>query len=641
MTEALVAGIAAWTLGPLVLLATWLLLAALTIGIGLPLRSLLAGDAALRHGAWFEAFWLGMGATVLAAQLWHFMLPVGGVLPALLASAGLLGLLTHGRPLAAAAAGWRLTTHGGWIAATLAAGCWLGNRALAAGANFDTDMYHIPAVEWNRGFALVPGLANLHVRFGFNNSNFLYAALLEAGPWIDGSLYLLNGFFILVLFGYLLGHAFQPQAASSPARFFALVLLAPLVGMAAHPPLFSSLSPDVPATVALFAGTSLLVTAWTHTAPPSRAAVLGAGLVALVLAVAFKTSTALFVVAAVPFAAWRLVRGRGAERVRRGALAVVAVLTLGIALSWSARSVVLSGYPLYPATVAGMPVDWRVPEEQAAAEAAWIRFFAVTYHSPAMYALADYSAYTWAGGRWVRPWVRALFDDPGWWQILLPAMLVVVCLSAGGWRLRSRADRGAAVFILIATAAFAAIMAWFVLAPRPQFGFGFFWLAAAAAAAHLLQTRQWTAHALARLRRVALGLAVAPLLLGMLIAGLEADESPGRAAFAYALVTPDPVSWLQPMRLHYPSNRFVTASGLELLVPAGHRCARAPQPCTSHPATNLRLRRPGDLASGFASDGRWRAERWPNPWSTRFLESWRIATGRAVPRDSTPRRVRN
>jgi hypothetical protein len=44
---------------------------------------------------------------------------------------------------------------------------------------------------------------------------------------------------------------------------------------------------------------------------------------------------------------------------------------------------------------------------------------------------------------------------------------------------------------------------------------------------------------------------------------------------------------------------------------------------------NLRLRVPGDLASGFAVDGEWVPERYPNPASD-FLSVWRQARSGGV-----------
>ena len=70
-------------------------------------------------------------------------------------------------------------------------------------------------------------------------------------------------------------------------------------------------------------------------------------------------------------------RHEPANRVLRGVtLTSVAALTLGLSLSWVGRGVILSGYPAYPSRIGALPVDWRVPTEQAEADVAWIRYYA-------------------------------------------------------------------------------------------------------------------------------------------------------------------------------------------------------------------------------------------------------------------------
>jgi hypothetical protein len=70
---------------------------------------------------------------------------------------------------------------------------------------------------------------------------------------------------------------------------------------------------------------------------------------------------------------------------------------------------------------------------------------------------------------------------------------------------------------------------------------------------------------------------------------------------------------------------FTTRSGLRLSVPTAGvgQCIDAPLPCTPNPANNLRLRKPGDISSGFAVDGEWEMQRWPYDWQSNFLPALR------------------
>ena len=47
----------------------------------------------------------------------------------------------------------------------------------------DDYVYEFQAIRWFHDYAIVPGLANVHGRFGFNNAHHLYAAMFSVGPW--------------------------------------------------------------------------------------------------------------------------------------------------------------------------------------------------------------------------------------------------------------------------------------------------------------------------------------------------------------------------------------------------------------------------------------------------------------------------
>ena len=172
-----------------------------------------------------------------------------------------------------------------------------------------------------------------------------------------------------------------------------------------------------------------------------------------------------------------------------------------------------------------------------------------------------------------------------------------------------------------------ACLVWLALAPRPLFGFAMFWCLAAIAAGIAAQgSAPAGAQDRGRVDRIAPGfaavLALLPIAGTMVEVARNAEADPARAAFGVVYTAPDADVWFIPSRWEYPATTYVTRSGLELLVPTGHRCGRAPIPCTSHPAANLRLRRPGDLSAGFAVAGDWQAERFPSPF-TNFLDVWR------------------
>jgi len=57
----------------------------------------------------------------------------------------------------------------------------------------DTDSYHVQSIKWIQQYGSVPGLVNLHERFGFNSSWFSSVALFSFSSKTTGGFTVLNG----------------------------------------------------------------------------------------------------------------------------------------------------------------------------------------------------------------------------------------------------------------------------------------------------------------------------------------------------------------------------------------------------------------------------------------------------------------
>jgi hypothetical protein len=603
---------AAWLFGPLSLLATWVACAGALAAVGLGVRALVSPRSPLSGRALIACFWAGVAAVILFLQAWHLFLPADGAGGLLLLGLAAAGIVAQRGELRAWWSRWRPVPGPGVAALALFIGWWVAGQGLGEVAAFDTYMYHVPATDWLRQHAIVPGLANLQERFGFNNASFLLAAVLESGPWQQGAPHLLNGMFVVpaLALGLAALRDVGARREITPSTACDIVLLAPALAIACDPPLFRGIGPDAPATLALFAGVSFLLRCREETHGDAERAFFAVTAVgAFAAGAAFKLSVA---AAAVPFALvalWLLARGGD-----RRALAAAAFLAVTIGGLWLLRGVLLSGYPLYPSTALAAPVDWRVPEEQARASYAWVSFFARWFDDPETYN-RGFAAEPCAPFAWLGPWLRSLTHPSSLWRMILPALLALG-LAAVAAKRRVRPVPAWLLLPLLAAFAF-----WLAVAPRPLFGFWIPWLFAAVLAA-MASPRLRGGEVAAAL---ALALAAFTMALPLLGRGLDAARATSasnvRAALGVWRVPADPDSWIEPTRWAYPLTPYTTRSGLVLLVPAGNRCGRAPLNCTSHPAANLELRG-GDLADGFRVAGGWQAERWPNPWSG-FLEAWR------------------
>lgn len=76
-------------------------------------------------------------------------------------------------------------------------------RSMGLSNNFDSGLYHFGSIRWLNEYALVPGLGNIHWRFGLNQSYFGFLSLVNIYPlWNKG--YAVGGLFLLYLAGYTL-----------------------------------------------------------------------------------------------------------------------------------------------------------------------------------------------------------------------------------------------------------------------------------------------------------------------------------------------------------------------------------------------------------------------------------------------------
>ncbi len=597
----------------LAVVVIWVACAVVAAGAGFLVLRLIGGAAAGR-AAPYAAAWTGIAAITLFLQSWHFAFPVDGRALLLVVLAGAAGIAMRLRGVAVRRDWIRPGMPAILGAAVFAAmALWLANRSLAPFAAYDSEMYLVPGVQWARTFPLVPGLGALHGRFGFNNSNVLLAALLESGPWQPASPHLLNGFFLFLLAARAadgIGRLARPAPAERMRATFDAVLFAPIVAIALDDQLLPGLSADVAVAAALFAGAGLLLE---HAATPAErrdAATPVAAAAALALALTLKLSAAVFAIAGLAIAIGSLIRDAGPTTRRR--VALTALFCAALVGTWMARGVMTTGYPLYPASLAAFPVDWRVPLEQVRAEAAWVAHFARTWYSPE---LANGGA--GSGDTWFRPWLAAVATGRDAALIFLP----LLCAAAFELALIAKRKAWATPrFPSVTAPAILGLGFWFLTAPRPSLGIGAAWVLGAVAIARWFGRTGTTGSARGAFALVAL----LPLVVAANAVRTRGDPASLRGWHDTLLAYPDPAHWFRE-----PANPeledFVTRSGLILHVPARRNlCRRAPPPCTPHPAPNLRLRVPGELQHGFRIDGAWQPSRWPNP-SSRFLDSWRAA----------------
>jgi hypothetical protein len=593
---------------------SWAVLSGVFVGIGLGVRRAF-GLPRFDLDDCFLAFWMGFGFVIFLLQLWHFALPIDGRSLIAVAGLGSAGLLWNRRGLVEFMRGMGARRSRSFA---LAAICiWLANRASGPCGDYDSGMYHIPAVRWANAFPVVPGLANLHDRLALNSSGLLYDAMLNVGPWAGRAQHLANGLLLLAFLSQLVLALFHWLASdAAPVHLYRLLLLAPVLQFVLgwH---VSSFTTDVPPTLVLFAASALLLSQAVEREGDAREDAYRTIAIAtlLVLAVCLKLSAAGYAVTAwlVTLAAW-LARHKIPASLRRKTFAWILSSAAMLSLPWAARGVVLSGLPAFPSVVGALPVAWRVPLEQAQAESAFITHFGRYFY--------DLRAMPRFGWSWVRPWAENLPRL----DVLLPFGLAFVTVCVYRLHRHARAPiRPNRLQWLLLVPVITGMVAWFLLSPNPRFGSFLFWILAATCAAVLFPP---SPNNRGTILVACCLVGTLPISVPILAASLGSQLNLLGAARQVLLIPPGRDHGLQPLN-PYELRTYVTESGLVLYVPVvQNACWDAPLPCTPHPAPNLRLAGPG-LASGFVVVGPWQALRWPRPGFD-FLNEWRAQ--RAQPR---------
>jgi hypothetical protein len=570
---------------------------------------------------WFLAFWMGLAATTWFLLLWHFAAAVNELACAVVVAAGTFGIALSRRELVRGLrAAW--SEHRRLVLGLIVLGLWVANLAMGPLWRLDDSIgYHLQSIRWARHAAIVPGLANLHGPLGFTSGSSLYFALLQASPWGDFAHHVGASTLAVVMLAQSVTAMFFVVAdAASPSRLFSLFFLPAVFALLS--PKITTVTTDIPVLVVMLAAFSVFYRYLGRRDLGTQEAAYDVvtATTLLTLGVCFKFSTSI-----VAGLAWLLIvghwiRSSHARRdLRVKVLTWAAVFSVGLGLTWMARSVVLSGYPMFPNGFGAMPVPWRVPAEHALAELEFIVHSgrATAHLLGEVPGIERFSV-------WFPLWAPRLVRE-NLFDIVVPAIVSVVAgLAYVGLTRRGSVpglvSRGWLCTLPVAPG----VLAWVVVAPEPRYVRYLFWTLAAVCCAQAVRV------AGERVR----GLPVLALAGSWAILGVAAvvltnmRASPQRTAFAAVVsanlnrvpIGPRTANGAPPGRL------YVTRSGLELFVPSAvhvRHCVNGPLVCTPNPAPNLRLLKPGDPTGGFAVDGEWQMLDWPSQRLANLLPALR------------------
>ena len=327
--------------------------------------------------------------------------------------------------------------------------------------HYDTTLYHASAIRWIEEYGVVPGLANLQSRYGYNSAEFAHNALYSFKWYTGRSLHCTTGFLAMVSAHLLYDkELFTGRRTIQSVDFVRIGLLYYLGVLFAQ---MVSPASDYVANLLIFDILILMLGRVKDRTLPADHYVLISLLA--IYGITVKVSLApMVLICLIPFVYYIIKKD-----VRSILFCIVSGLV--IAVPYFIRGYILSGWILYPSTLIklGNP-DWQVPIGEAQYDAKEI----------SMWGRGITDATKWSEvtlTNWIPSWFAALDTVE---KVLITAVITsVVVLVAIEIRLGlSKNRRGLQRYNILLELPIAWIMllgvvTWFVGAPLVRYGLGF------------------------------------------------------------------------------------------------------------------------------------------------------------------------
>ena len=314
----------------------------------------------------------------------------------------------------------------------------------------DTESYHIQSIKWIQEYGSVPGIVNLHVRFGFNSSWFSSVALFSCSPKTAGGFTILNSIISVWLCYWFLEKINQFQKENKIQAAFAILsifivclLIWPLIkGNAA-----TTNYDFITTTIVFIMFTEVFFSEKTS---PSIEWIIWPAYLLTVRLINFPLLL-LSILAFILF-----IRQKQTRRL----LLPIAYCFILI-VPFLIRSIIIAGFPFYPATFFDFTnVDWKADPQITKNFLEFIKYFnrvSTTYF--------DLEKTKGLGSAWIPAWFQHLF--------LFDKILVLAGftgISFTGIKLLIKKNNYSES--LITGLMILWIISWFLIAPDPRFVYG-------------------------------------------------------------------------------------------------------------------------------------------------------------------------
>lgn len=218
--------------------------------------------------------------------------------------------------------------------------------AVALPLHYDTYLYHINAIQWNEMYSVVPGLANLHDRFGFNSSMMVLSAGFSFSAIYNQYIFVISSLSFIVFFIWLLKNIVLKKGILGIFSLLFLFYFTKQYSVDISSPA-TDLLPNIFVAYLLI---SLLF---------ENSAIEKKYLVYTVIPL-FCLTLKLSIFPIAILAIYALINK---YKLRIQSFKILFGLGCLLVLPWLVRNVILSGYLVYPLGMDFFNFDWKVPKE--------------------------------------------------------------------------------------------------------------------------------------------------------------------------------------------------------------------------------------------------------------------------------------
>jgi hypothetical protein len=222
---------------------------------------------------------------------------------------------------------------------------------------YDTGLYHWQAMKWIETYPVVPGLGNIHGRFGFNSSALLLHSVFSMQDIFGSRIFGLNGLLFLVLFSWIVFRLKEMKFIPQLALFLLVFVL-----LRYYDVFIASPNTDLmPAILVVYLFLRAIFNSGSLRTTPLLYLLLPVFIITLKLSQIPICLFCLFVLIG-------LIKNKQYKTI----LSFV-ILSGFIFIPWCVRTTYITGYPIYPYPAIDLfHFDWEMPLSLVEREKNWV-----------------------------------------------------------------------------------------------------------------------------------------------------------------------------------------------------------------------------------------------------------------------------